>query len=221
MNAAFLFSGQLRGFPLCINGLKNNLFSSFESYDTFFYIPDIDLKLLTDNWLPTSVLAERDQIHPDISNYNNNITYSNSKLQRNGYPLLGRMQHYYLQWYGVKRVFELFDKYRSIQNINYDVIFRIRADIIVTEKFNYTPFNGITIPNHEGYSGLYDRFAFGPYEHMKYYCSKYDNFNNITHITGLGNSESKLKQHIDLKNIPVRFVSLPHCRLNKDGSIQP
>ena len=112
MKAAFLFSGQLRGFNHCIEDFKEHLFSSFDEYDTFFYLPVADGKRLFDIITPTSVLLEKDQFHKEIKNFSNNICRSDKRSQDNKYEPLVHMQHYFLQWYGVKRVFEVFDSYK-------------------------------------------------------------------------------------------------------------
>lgn len=223
MRAAFLFSGQLRGFEYCVKSLQENLFSAFDEYDTFFYIPDSDGKTLLEHWCPTSVTIEKDQYHPEVQGFNNRIASSENKIANNGYQTRGRMQHYYLQWYGVKRCFELFDAYRLVNNIHHDVIFRMRCDFYFHEKFTYEhkP-EAIQIPSYKGHGGLYDRLAFGSYDFMKHYCSLYDKVmeGNYQEIVALGNSESKLMQHIAAANIPVRFVPMVYERLNKDGSSQ-
>lgn len=221
MRAAFLFSGQLRGFPYCVDAFNEFLFSAFEEYDTFFYMPNIDGKNLLNCFNPTSVIFEKDQLHPELPNFQHNIGYSDEKLVANNYPLLGRMQHYYLQWYGVKRVFDLFEQYKNVNDINYDVVFRIRTDILFYKKFNYIPFNGIQIPDMCGHGGIYDRLAFGSFEHMKYYCSLYDKIfsGHYKDMLYAGNSESKLRQHIESQNIPLRSVEMGfYHSINADGS---
>lgn len=227
MKVAFLFSGQLRGFPIGIHSLVENLFFNFDDYDTFFYIPNDanDAKVLFNSWNPTSATVELDQHHEEISGFNNTITYSDGKMQYNGYTLKGRMQHYYLQWYGVKRVFELMESYRQVNNIHYDLVFRIRADFYFRSKFFFSPFEGIQIPTHSLRPGsfydnnqLYDRLAFGSYEHMKWYCSLYDHLKDYKDRNGP--SEAKLKEHVDVMNIPIRYVDMDYVRINMDGTLQ-
>lgn len=220
--AAFLFSGQLRGFPHCIQSMQEYLFSAFDEYDTFFYIPPEDAELLYSKCVPTSATIEHDLYHKEVEGFNNSITYSDRKIAENGYKLHGRMQHYYLQWYGVKRVFELFESYNKIANIDYDAVFRIRCDFKFKQQFSYSPFDGLQIPTNYGHGGIYDRLAFGKQEHMKYYCSLYDKIQEgfYKDSINLGNSESKLLQHLMGCGIPIRFVPMDYDRINKDGSIQ-
>lgn len=218
MKAAFLFSGQLRGFEYCIEHNKEFLFSAFDEYDTFFYIPDTDGKKLFDLFTPTSVLVERDQIHKELPEFKNNIGYSLDRMQKNGYECKGRMQHYYLQWYGVKKVFDIFDSYKKLNDIDYDAIFRIRTDIKFYNKFVYEKFDGIQISDKSGHGGIHDRLAYGSYENMKYYCSLYDcvyggKYNDCLFS---GNSESKLLQHLNsgnvaLKTQPLGFYQAVDC----------
>jgi hypothetical protein len=229
MRAAFLFSGQLRGFPVALKNFKNHLFSAFDKYDTFFYIPSEDAKVLLDTASDSggfnlaSFLAEKDQLHPEIPNFQNNITYSLGKIEANGYEAKGRMQHYYLQWYGVHMVYNLFEKYKSVEEKKYDVVFRVRTDLNFKEPFTYEPFDGIQIPNYNAWGGIYDRFAYGSVEDMKYYCSLYENlktgkYNECKHR---GNSESKLRQHLESGNINIKIVNnVKYERINKDGTLQ-
>lgn len=210
MKAAFLFSGQLRGFKHCIESNEKYLFSAFAEYDTFFYIPDTDGKKLFDIYNPTSVLVEKDQTHRELPEFQNNIGYSSDRMVKNGYECKGRMQHYFLQWYGVKRVFDVFDNYKKLNDIEYDVVFRIRTDIKFYNQFAYNPFDGIQISDKFGHGGIHDRLAYGSYENMKYYCSLYDNIYSGKYNEYLftGNSESKLLQHLNYGNIDFRTQPL-------------
>lgn len=221
MKAAFLFSGQLRGFPFCVDAFKQYLFSSFEEYDTFFYLPDTDSKTLFDCWSPTAATLENEQIHSDIPGFQHNICRSEKRSETNNYVPRAHMQHYYLQWYGVKRVFELLKAYSKVNNATYDVVFRIRPDILFYDKFDYKYFDGIQLPSFNGSGGLYDRLAFGSYENIKKYCGLYDGimgglYNNMAYT---GNSESKLRQHIETNNIPVKTIQMSfYHSINKDGT---
>lgn len=221
--AAFLFSGQLRGFKYCIESMQNNLFSAFDEYDTFFYIPTEDAKELVEVWNPTSMIAEPDQVHPPVEGFGNRIVHSNNIP---GYKVYNNaLQHYWLQWYGVKRVFQLFDDYRSVTNKHYDVAVRIRCEFRFEEKYVYEPFDGIQIPDYKGHQGIYDRLALGPVEHMRYYCSIYDKIRegNYHHDVNLGNSESKLLQHLHAykvaKNVSVKLMKMSYVRIRTDGSV--
>jgi hypothetical protein len=220
--AAFLFSGQLRGFPHCIRSMKEHLFSSFDEIDTFFYIPEVDGRTLYENWMPTSAVIEKDQYHAEVEGFENSITSSENKIAANGYATHGRMQHYYLQWYGVKRVFELFDSYRKVNDVKYDTVFRIRTDFKFHKTFHWEDFDGIQIPAMLPHGGIYDRLAFGPVKYMRYYCSIYDKIKagHYKQFVNLGNSESKLMQHLTATHIPIKYVHMSYDRINKDGTIQ-
>jgi hypothetical protein len=221
MKAAFLFSGQLRGFNYCIEDFQKYLFSTFESHDTFFYLPNKDGKDLFNLITPTASLLEQDQIHKEIPNFNNNICESHRRSTDNNYKSLPHMQHYFLQWYGVKKVFEVFDSYKLLNNTQYDIVFRIRPDIKFYKLFEYTEFNGIQTSDKSGSGGYYDRLAYGSYEHMKYYSKLYDclhegKYNKLEYT---GNSESKLQQHIVAGNINWKTNNLSfHHSVNIDGS---
>ena len=219
--AAFLFSGQLRGFEHCIEPFKSYLFSAFTEYDTFFYLPTVDGKKLYNVWEPTAALLEIDQVHNDISNFQHNICQSEKRSLENNYTPKAHLQHFYLQWYGVKKVFEVFDSFRKVNNLEYDIVFRIRPDIKFFESFIYNPFEGIQTSNKPSSGGIYDRLAYGSYDNMKYYCSFYDSLykGKYNEFKYSGNSESKLLQHITEGNINWRTQNLNfYHSVNVDGA---
>ena len=221
--AAFLFSGQLRGFKYCIDSMKEHLFSAFDEYDTFFYIPNEDAKQLLELWEPTAMIAEPDQIHSEVDGFGARIVHSNNIP---GYKVYNNaLHHYWLQWYGVKKVFGLFDDYRSVTNKHYDVAIRIRCEFKFNSKYVYEPFDGFQIPDFNGHGGVYDRLAIAPVKHMRYYCSIYDKIREgyYHHDVNLGNSESKLLQHLqsykDAKGVNATQIKMSYVRIKTDGSV--
>ena len=73
------------------------------------------------------------------------------------------------QWFKLKNCFELLEKYRTKNNINYDIICKLRTDYSYTNPINFTR-NAIT-------KHLYmesDRYFYGNYETMKIACNFYD-----------------------------------------------
>lgn len=227
MKIAILFSGQLRGFPLCKKSLNDYILSVFskDDVDIFFYIPDEDRQYINEvlDFDIKSLLVEKDFYHniENRINCNNNITYSNTKISSNNYKLKGRIQHYLLQWYGVKKVFEMMESYGAANNITYDLIFRIRCDCSPRHIFPIDEIkkDEINVPNFDHYGGIHDRFAVGNFDNMKIYCSKYNYFDLDT--MGNGNSESKMCNHLNNFNIKVNKINFMYDRLTKDGSIQP
>jgi hypothetical protein len=224
MKAAFLFSGQLRGFNHCYPSLQKHLFDKFEEADKFFYCPVDDAsrinELLPLN--PKSLVFEED-FHHIIENKvdpNNSITYSKGRIAHNGYELKGRMQHYFLQWYGVKRAYEMMESFAINQGKKYDLVFRLRFDACPKKDFDLeqVKFDHINVPDFEHWFGLHDRFACGNMENMKVYCQKYDNFtkNNM----GNGNSESRLLEHLKNNKIPINKMNFYYTRIHNDGTLQ-
>ena len=225
MKAAFLFSGQLRGFKYCIDSLKTELFDLFDVSDKFFFCTTEDYNEidLLKSLNPINLTFEQDFYHPldEVVNSYNQITYSNSKIAQNGYSLKGRMQHYYLQWYGVKRVFEIMENYSLTSKKQYDLIFRLRFDTFMKTSLNINEvkLNCLNVPDFDHWGGIHDRFGFGSMDTMKVYCHQYDNFhlNNI----GNSNSEGRLLQYLTNNKIDINKINFSYDRLNKDGSIQP
>lgn len=237
MNCAFLFSGQMRGFTHALPEMHNKLFSQFDGFDTYFYIPDEDLTEVNVSSLqklkPNVLCFEKDSLKnsetKDIS-HKNNITFSKPKIEKNEYILKNRMEHYILQWYGVYRCFQLFQEYVKINNIKYDLVCRLRCDHIPWENFPIDKINKDTLniplchnkTNIKDYlGGVYDRFAIGPIDTIKIYCEKYLSIlkDNIGH----GNSELKLLEHLRQNNIDrskINRLCYLHDRLNNDGTVQ-
>lgn len=237
MNCAFLFSGQMRGFAHALPEMHNKLFSQFDQFDTYFYLPDEDLTKLNIYSLqqlkPKVLCFEKDSFANSETkniNHENKISFSENKIQKNEYTLKNRMEHYVLQWYGVYRCFQLFQEYVKINNMNYDLVCRLRCDHLPLENFPIDKINkdilniplcgnNTTVKDYLG--GVYDRFAIGPMGIIKIYCEKYLSIlkDNIGH----GNSELRLLKHLEHNNIDrskINRLNYLHDRLNNDGTIQ-
>lgn len=224
MKAAFLFSGQVRGLTHCIEKLEEHLFSKFDISDKFFYLPIEDTELIsvvlkTD---PTCIVFEQDFYHhlEEKISPHNQISYSHHTLSANNYSLKGRMQHYFLQWYGVKRVYEMMESYCKNRETDYDVVIRIRCDTRPYTPLNLQEINleSINIPRFQHHYGMHDRFAIGNMKNMKIYCSKYDNL--INENMGNMNSENRLLHHLLNHQMTINLINFEYDRINKDGSKQ-
>lgn len=229
MNCAFLFSGQLRGFNHCIEKIKLSIASQFDESDYFFYLPYEDYNNLSKVILlkPKVLTIAEDSYDPleEKIKTENDISYSDTKIARNGYSLKGRIQHYLLQWYGVQYVYNMMENYSSLTGKKYDLVCRIRCD-----HFPITPFvlssirtNCVNIPlaagsSNDDFGGIHDRFAIGDMTSMKTYCNKYNSI-KIDNI-GLGNSENKLLTHLKNNNTTINRFFYFYERLNADGTIQ-
>jgi hypothetical protein len=224
MKAAFLFSGQLRGFNHCLPSLQKHLFDKFEVADKFCYCTIDDLSRVDELAAlePKSLVFEQDFFHviEHRVDPNNEITYSKGRIAHNGYELKGRMQHYFLQWYGVKRAYEMMETYAKHQGKRYDLVFRVRFDSNPKKDLDLDSLklDHINIPNFEHWFGTHDRFACGNMQNMKIYCQKYDNF--VLNNMGRGNSESRLKQHLENNKIPVNLIDFYYTRVHNDGTLQ-
>jgi hypothetical protein len=86
--------------------------------------------------------------------------------------------------YGIKSVFGLFDSYRKKTGAEYDIVVRVRFDLIFKSIFNNNEFydcinsNSVYLPKSMTYkvlNGVSDVFAFGPPCLMEKYCNFFDN----------------------------------------------
>lgn len=224
MKAAFLFSGQLRGFNHCLPNIQKYLFDVFEESDTFVYCPKEDLSRLNEllQLNPKVMHFEEDFFHTleNLVDNNNQISYSKDSSEKNGYKSKGRMQHYFIQWYGVKKVYEMMEDYAKYQNKIYDIVFRIRFDTCPKTPLNLEEIklDHINVPDFQHWFGIHDRFACGNMENMKVYCHKYDHmiFNNM----GNGNCESRMLQHLNNHKVKINKINFYYTRLHQDGSLQ-
>ena len=205
---AVCLSGLTRTFNHCYPTLVKNLiepnpdfdfdiigvFSKKENEDIF---SNIDLNIFK------AVSSEIDPPLPDLS-------YQESKFmdlcyKRNFYQLLG-----------LKHVNNLRKKTEVENNIEYDLIVRVRTDFkflspIYLDKISY---NCIYIPyEHDHRGGLNDRFALGPKNLMDYYLNRYDFWmerhdeiiNYSTH------AELNLRIYLDQINIPIHRLPFNYC----------
>jgi hypothetical protein len=198
MKVAILFSGQLRGFKHIVNNLNDNLIKNFENVDTYFYVPKNDYSI-EEYFKPTSIIYDDDVIH-DTSNI------FNFKGHQNSTP-----QNFIQQWYSLYKCKELMLE----NNIKYDLIIRCRPDndFISPLTLDMIDINKINICEWGGWEGYNDRFAIGNFDDMLIYCDFYTECKNYG-----GNSEDRLKQYLDSKNLKINLISHIHHRINEDGS---
>ena len=229
MNCAFLFSGQLRGFDHCIEKIKLSIASQFDESDYFFYLPYEDHSNISKviSLKPKILTIAEDTYDPleEMIKKENDISYSETKIAKNGYSLKGRMQHYLLQWYGVRYVYNMMENYCLLTGKKYDLVCRIRCD-----HFPITPFllssiktDCVNIPiasgsSNDDFGGIHDRFAIGDMTNMKTYCDKYSSIKKDN--LGLGNSESKLLMHLNNHDAKINRFSYFYERINNDGTVQ-
>jgi hypothetical protein len=101
------------------------------------------------------------------------------------------------------------------KNIRYDLIIRCRPDndFITPLTLDMIDINKINICDWGGWGGYNDRFAIGNFDDMLIYCDFYTECKNYD-----GNSEYRLKQYLDSKNLKINLINHIHHRINEDGT---
>jgi hypothetical protein len=212
MKIGIQYSGQFRGYAHCNHSFIKNHCQILK----FGVLPIEDL--VFSNYLLefNEVSYQKDILLKEPVDFENAITYSKEKIIYNNYTPKGRMQSYLLQWHGVYKCSNMRKEFCLKSDIDLDFIVRCRWDINILDNIDFNNFKkGILyIPNRESFSGYFDRFAIGSKDVMDVYCDLFSNLDLIKKFTGSGNSESKLKQYLDLKQIEVKLFDVNLNRLN-------
>ena len=187
MKIAYCFSWQARTFDICYPYIKKNLFDcNSQDYDVFCCVED-DKDLYKINILkPKSILKlKSSEVEKIIKkdywkflkkwNYKDFLyTYNTNKS-----PII-----YLQQLYKNKKVNDLRIKYEKENNIKYDIIVRIRFDMLPIHEIiiNNTK-NKIVISNCkvDKSNAINDMFAYWNNENINKYYSMYDNFKELTY----------------------------------------
>jgi hypothetical protein len=231
MNTALLFSGQLRGFKHCVENLKKNLIEVFGECDSFMFLTMEDCfeeEYIRSVLNPKKIIFQKDVYFENAESIvgpHNICGAGDKKIQSNGYKVNENLQRYLLQWYGVKRVYEMMENFSIQNNKKYDYVIRLRCDANFTNPFNIKCLkeNYINVPNFDSWYGIHDRFAVGNMENMKVYCNKFDYISPkmAFGVTNFNNSESRMKNYLYFNNIKINEIDFYYERLNKDKTIQP
>ena len=131
-------------------------------------------------------------------------------------------------WYKIFKCYNLVLYHSKIINTQYDLIFKLRPDIVFLEPFNIDlikniPENTIFMPPWHGkYEAvtykLMDQFAFGTFESMTKYCSVFYEIDNIINrddvtFTGEGFLYSQLSHH----NILIERCEVKYGLMRSNG----
>ena len=193
MNVAILFSGQLRGFKHVVNNLKLNLISKFSTVDTFFYLSENNYYDIDNFFQPTKIEFFKD------------LDYNTDGLVDIVNP-----KGFMGQWYSLYQCKNLMLSF----NKKYDLIIRSRPDNNYINELDLKNINvnTINVCNWSNFGGINDRFAIGPTNLMLDYCDFYLDCKLFA-----GNSETKLKEYLDRKSIPLNLIDYYHYRINENG----
>lgn len=128
------------------------------------------------------------------------------------------------QLWGLEKVWNIYEKYGD----KHDVIVRWRPDTLFfvppenPETITEENLNHIFIPKFSNYHGLNDRFAFGNYENMKTYFTRFKRLDEFIDKKGMFHPETFLGWSIVDKRIGIQRTNAAFWSLRKDGSrIEP
>jgi len=189
MKVACLISGFLRTFTYNID--KN--INLFNNYDIDYYLhisnqenndeynnKDIDYNLIISKLKPVQVIYENELI------LNNEDKITDKKIRN-----IKRM------WYKLKLLNLLKEMYSKANNINYDIVIRLRPDLYILDS----EINIINdVPNNIIY-GINDEFFYGNSHTMNTICQLFDNFNNLIRDFNIKKSEDLFQNFLAQKKI--------------------
>lgn len=126
--------------------------------------------------------------------------------------------------YGIKQANELKSSYEKENNFTYDVVFRMRPDLLINKFQTQQELElackgeGIFVPKFGNYHGLNDQFAFGKSSYMDLYANLYANMDRYFTLGCLWHPESLVKFNIKYYRLPILRTDIEYTLLRADGS---
>jgi hypothetical protein len=111
------------------------------------------------------------------------------------------------QWKKCQVAGQLKKIYEETHKFNFDMVVRIRPDVILREPIDLNTINldAYNIPNHDNWFGYNDRMCIGSSKNMDFcmieFVDSIDKY--FTQENILFHSETLFKHHLDKKNIPI------------------
>ena len=207
MKIALLISGYLRGLNENIESIKNNIIQDNDC-DIYIHITENcdDDKYINKH---ISIDSIKDIFKPKVLLVSNNLHFSNNESMNN---LLN--QNYKFYWLNEDR-----KRICQIENINYDIVIKIRPDLNVKEILNYhIDSNNIYIPidskidtiklHNENDNYICDILAYGSNEKMNDYFNYYLQVNAL--VTQYGNyvNETLLFHYLNNNKINYTLIDV-------------
>lgn len=197
MSVAICISGHIRSFDKCYNNIYDNFISVLEKeYDIDFYVSIWDVVgdrstgwngefKLDLPFEPKDILIEKFDRNYFLNNYKTNQWINYPHLSN--HTTLGDSVS---MWYKIETCLNMVKK----QDKKYDLIARLRPDIIFQNKFSKIDLEnakkGLVIPKWHGKyieisNTITDYFALGTYDCMEKYMSVFSNLNDLLVTPGV------------------------------------
>ena len=135
----------------------------------------------------------------------------------------GNLKAYSSMYYSMKKSLELMENYESKNNFKYDVIIRLRSDLMFLKPFDFSKaIDKILLPNVGKYytGGMNDQFAIGNNHDMKIYLSLYDNLQNYfkNKVLKIFRPEFLIRYHLEINNIKFSEEEINYYILRLNGA---
>jgi hypothetical protein len=197
---AICFSGQVRtGERQSVKtALEKNLIQPLKdsNYD-LFYFASTEVFFNSFSWSGYMCVEDKNYWNNDIKKYNQNL----------GLGVKGGAYNVLNQWKKCQIAGKLKKIFEATHNITFDMVIRLRPDIILYEPLNVDTLdlNSYNIPNHDNWFGYNDRICISSSQNMDYYMidflNKIDYY--FTYEKVIFHSETLLKHHLDKIKIPI------------------
>lgn len=216
MRTAFCFSGELRSIDKTYDVLKKRLFCAFSNYDIYYHTwvddPDIHKLSYFEKDPNTKNIIVEDRITLDENCYRKNVT-NNTKIQ----PFLRQL-------YGLEQVNNLKKQYEINNNFIYDIVFRIRPDILICNNSfiekrveSWDMKNFVYTTDHDDYSGYNDKFYFSNSQNIDKLSNRRELIDYYVSIGGLLHYEKFLKFAIEYSGLQLCRTSMLFTLLRTNG----
>jgi SAM-dependent methyltransferase len=239
---AVCISGNLRTFEKTYSSFMKNILSPYENKCDFFIhtwdnigcdvkgfdksISSIKTKDRMNKinliYNPKSIVIDNSlEIRNMVHQLENKMNLT--KADRDGLAK-GGIADYGCMLYSWNKSRELLEKYQQETGIRYDIVIRLRTDLMFTDKFDIRrALNKLCVPNIGQFynNAMNDQFAIGPYKDICVYLSLYDHiveyFNG--RVTSMLRPELLLKYHLNKSGISYIEENISYHILRPNNKI--
>jgi len=217
MKTAFCFSGELRSIDKTYPLLKEKIMDRFSNYDIFYHTwkddPDLNKLHYFENDNHTKNIIVENRVTLDEKKYNKHLI-NNTKVQ----PLLRQL-------YGLEQVNNLKKEQEKQNGFSYDIVFRIRPDILVCNNTSlekgvetWDMKDYVYTTDHDDYGGYNDKFYFSNSVNMDILSNRRELMDYYVSIGGLLHYEKFLKFSIDYSGLKLCRTSMLFTLLRTNGN---
>jgi hypothetical protein len=214
MKVAFVFSGQVRE----LNRRSESLLKKINEFNADVYGSFWDSENESEGDTIENFVKTYNPIHIEIESFDNWLlsTWPTIKEEHHAHHSLSmgsqevaNRPNIYSMWYKVWKANML----TKTDNIQYDVIVRLRTDIGLSDKFSVQinefinfPHGLVTVPNWHNAFGMHDIIAYGNPQNMDYFSSLFlYMFRYLKEGVYFYPYENVLRHHLSQKSMFIRF----------------